>query len=77
MLEALFRNEAWGFMLQPVSQENEKALCQSMVDGCRCRHKDIICRIYVLRLRVLPMFGRMVEQPAVHLCALPRGTGKR
>lgn len=36
MLEALFRNEAWGFMLQPVSQENEKAVCQSMVDGCRC-----------------------------------------
>lgn len=40
MLEALFRNEAWGFMLQPVSQENEKAVCQSMVDGCRCHNSD-------------------------------------
>ena len=35
LLEALFRNETWGFMLQPVSQANEEALCQSMVDGCR------------------------------------------
>jgi hypothetical protein len=40
MLEALFRNEAWGFMLQPVSQENERAVCQSMVDGCRCESSD-------------------------------------
>lgn len=35
LLEALFRNETWGFMLQPVSQANEDAICQSMVDGCR------------------------------------------
>lgn len=41
MLEALFRNEAWGFMLQPVSQENEKAVCQSMVDGCRCESSHV------------------------------------
>ena len=36
MLEALFRTDAWGFMLQPVSPENERAVCQSMIDGCRC-----------------------------------------
>lgn len=35
LLEALFRNETWGFMLQPVSQGNEDALCQSMIAGCR------------------------------------------
>lgn len=35
LLEALFRNETWGFMLHPVSHANEDAICQSMVDGCR------------------------------------------
>lgn len=35
LLEALFRNETWDFMLQPVSRENEDALCQSMIAGCR------------------------------------------
>lgn len=35
MMEALFRAEAWGFMLQPVSPDNEAAVCQSMVEGCR------------------------------------------
>lgn len=35
LLEALFRNETWDFMLQPVSQGNEDALCQSMIAGCR------------------------------------------
>lgn len=35
LLEALFRNEVWDFMLQPVSQGNEDALCQSMIAGCR------------------------------------------
>ncbi len=35
MLEALFRADAWGFMLQPVSPDNERAVCQSMIDGCR------------------------------------------
>ena len=35
MMEALFRNDAWGFMLQPVSIENESAVCESMIAGCR------------------------------------------
>ncbi len=35
MLEPLFRNEAWGFMLAPVSEANERAVYQSMADGCR------------------------------------------
>ena len=35
LLEALFRNEAWGHMLAPVSQPNEHAVYQSMLEGCR------------------------------------------
>ncbi|KAK9868112.1 hypothetical protein WJX84_011104 [Apatococcus fuscideae] len=35
LLEALFRNEAWGFMQMPVSEPNEKAVYDSMIEGCR------------------------------------------
>ena len=35
LMEALFRNEVWGFMQLPISKENEGAACQSMIDGCR------------------------------------------
>ena len=34
LLEALFRNEAWEHMQLPVSEENESAVCRSMIDGC-------------------------------------------
>jgi [ribulose-bisphosphate carboxylase]-lysine N-methyltransferase len=36
LLESLFRNDAWGFLLKPVSLENETAVFSSMMDGCRC-----------------------------------------
>lgn len=35
LMEALFRNEVWGFMQLPVSKENEAGACRSMIDGCR------------------------------------------
>lgn len=35
LLESLFRNDAWGFLLKPVSLENETAVFSSMMDGCR------------------------------------------
>ncbi|KAK9918129.1 hypothetical protein WJX75_001458 [Coccomyxa subellipsoidea] len=35
LLEPLFRNEAWGHMLAPVSEANERAVYESMMDGCR------------------------------------------
>jgi hypothetical protein len=35
LLEALFRNNVWEFMLLPVSEENERAVCLSMIDGCK------------------------------------------
>ena len=35
LLEPLFQSEAWGFMLAPVSEANERAVYQSMADGCR------------------------------------------
>lgn len=35
LLEPLFRNEAWGFMLSPVSEANERAVYVSMAEGCR------------------------------------------
>jgi [ribulose-bisphosphate carboxylase]-lysine N-methyltransferase len=34
LLEAIFRNEVWEHMQQPVSEENEDAVCRSIVDGC-------------------------------------------
>lgn len=36
LLEALFRNEAWSHLNAPMSEENEGAVCRSMIDGCRC-----------------------------------------
>lgn len=35
LLEALFRTEVWGFMQQPVSEDNERAVCDSMILGCK------------------------------------------
>ncbi|KAK9846178.1 hypothetical protein WJX84_006625, partial [Apatococcus fuscideae] len=35
LLESLFRNEVWGFMQAPVSEPNEKAVYDSMIEGCR------------------------------------------
>lgn len=34
LLESIFRNEVWEHMQQPVSEDNEGAVCQSIVDGC-------------------------------------------
>lgn len=34
LMESVFRQEAWGFMQDPVSEENEKAMCESIVAGC-------------------------------------------
>lgn len=34
LLEGLFRNDVWETLQQPVSEENERAVFQSMVDGC-------------------------------------------
>lgn len=33
-MEAIFRNEAWGHMMVPVSRENEENVCTSMAGGC-------------------------------------------
>lgn len=35
LLEALFRNDAWGHLTLPVSRENEEAVCTSMLDGLK------------------------------------------
>ena len=34
LLESIFRNEVWEHMQQPVSEDNETAICKSIVDGC-------------------------------------------
>ncbi|CAD7701616.1 unnamed protein product [Ostreobium quekettii] len=34
-LEALFRNEAWNHVLAPLSEENERTICDTMIAGCR------------------------------------------
>ena len=33
-MEAIFRGEVWGFMQDPVSKDNEQAVCTSMQAGC-------------------------------------------
>ncbi|KAG0629937.1 hypothetical protein M758_1G140900 [Ceratodon purpureus] len=35
LLEALFRNEAWGHVSLPVSRDNEEGICTSMLEGLR------------------------------------------
>ncbi|BBM99663.1 [ribulose-bisphosphate carboxylase]/[fructose-bisphosphate aldolase]-lysine N-methyltransferase [Marchantia polymorpha subsp. ruderalis] len=35
LLEALFRDAAWGHISLPVSRENEEGICTAMLDGCR------------------------------------------
>lgn len=35
LLEALFRNEAWGHLSLPVSRENEEGICTSMLEGLK------------------------------------------
>ncbi len=35
LLEPLFRNEAWGHMLAPMSEANERSVYVSMMEGCR------------------------------------------
>ncbi|GMH34132.1 hypothetical protein BSKO_01966 [Bryopsis sp. KO-2023] len=34
-LEALFRNDAWDHMMEPLSQTNEEMLCETMIGGCK------------------------------------------
>jgi [ribulose-bisphosphate carboxylase]/[fructose-bisphosphate aldolase]-lysine N-methyltransferase len=34
LMESVFRREVWGFMQQPVSVENEQAVCEGMISGC-------------------------------------------
>ncbi|GJP80061.1 hypothetical protein CLOP_g10296 [Closterium sp. NIES-67] len=34
LLEALFRNSVWEHLLQPVSRENEEAVCVGIMDSC-------------------------------------------
>lgn len=33
-MESIFRNEAWDHMLEPLSEENEKMICETMIGGC-------------------------------------------
>jgi [ribulose-bisphosphate carboxylase]/[fructose-bisphosphate aldolase]-lysine N-methyltransferase len=34
-MESIFRTEAWGHMMDPVSMANEEAVCTSMASGCK------------------------------------------
>ena len=34
LLESIFRNEVWGHVNLPVSEENERAVYESMTSGC-------------------------------------------
>ncbi|GAX73313.1 hypothetical protein CEUSTIGMA_g767.t1 [Chlamydomonas eustigma] len=35
LLESVFRNEVWGHLTQPVAEDNEKAICTSMIEGAQ------------------------------------------
>ncbi|KAF5833208.1 Rubisco large subunit N-methyltransferase [Dunaliella salina] len=35
LLEPIFRQEVWDFMCEPVSEDNERAVCESMAEGAR------------------------------------------
>lgn len=34
LLEAIFRQEAWGLISEPVSEQNEQMVCTTMINGC-------------------------------------------
>lgn len=59
LLESLFRNEVWAHMQAPVSADNERAVCSSMVAGAQVRTAGwggvlslSVCRIRVCSIRV-------------------------
>ena len=35
LLESVFRNDVWGHMNQPVSEANERLVCNKMIEGAR------------------------------------------
>ena len=34
LLESIFRKEVWGFMSEPVSEDNERAVVTTVIDAC-------------------------------------------
>ncbi len=35
LLESIFRQEVWGFMSKPVSEDNERMAVNAVIDVCR------------------------------------------
>ena len=60
-LEAMFRDAAWSHFLGPISPENERAVCETVVQGCRAaleRYPSTVeedLRLLLLLLRLLGM----------------------
>ncbi|XP_002983944.2 fructose-bisphosphate aldolase-lysine N-methyltransferase, chloroplastic [Selaginella moellendorffii] len=40
LLEALFRNTVWDHLRLPISRENEEAICEAMIEGCRATLRE-------------------------------------
>lgn len=66
LLESLFRNEAWGHMLAPISEANERAVYLSMTEGCRAALQvcDVSTRHVQLCFRTLQHAHSVLEGTA-------------
>lgn len=42
LLESIFRKEIWGFMSEPVSEENERAVVTAVIDACQNALSDMM-----------------------------------
>jgi [ribulose-bisphosphate carboxylase]-lysine N-methyltransferase len=41
LLESIFRNEVWGFMASPVSEQNELQVCNTIMEACQVALADM------------------------------------
>jgi len=41
LLEAIFRDQVWGFMEMPVSKENERRVCETVIASCEAALEDM------------------------------------
>ena len=69
LMESIFRNEAWGHMLEPVSQDNEAAVCESMVAGCEAALSAFTTSL-AEDIRALDELGGVMSARAVALRVL-------
>lgn len=55
LLESIFRGEVWGHLSMPISEENERAVCEGMAEGARTAMSAYATTIEVRIALALPL----------------------